>query len=45
LGGTYFAGANHYDPDLVTSILKADASEPEASFDNVVDMLDWLNRD
>jgi hypothetical protein len=45
LGGTYFAGANDYDPDFVASVLKADASEPEASFDNVVDMLDWLNRD
>jgi hypothetical protein len=41
-GGTYTT--NDYDPDFVASILKADASEPEASFDNVVDMLNWLNR-
>jgi hypothetical protein len=45
LGGVYYAGASGYDPDFVTSILKADADAPEASFDNVVDMLDWLNRD
>jgi hypothetical protein len=44
-GCTYVAGAVDYDPDFVASILKADAAEPEASFDNVVDMLDWLNRD
>jgi hypothetical protein len=34
-----------YDADFVADILKADAAEPEASFDNVVDMLDWLNRE
>lgn len=34
-----------YDPDFVAIILAADAAEPEASFDNVVDMLDWLDRD
>ena len=41
----YFAGVNDYDPEFVTSILQADAAAPEASFDNVVDMLDWLNRE
>jgi hypothetical protein len=34
-----------YDPNFVADILKADAETPEASFDNVVDMLDWLNRE
>jgi hypothetical protein len=34
-----------YNADLVASILAADADEPDASFDNVVDLLDWLNRD
>ncbi len=45
LGGTYFAGASGYDPDFVTGILQADAAAPEANFNNVVDMLDWLNRE
>ena len=45
LGGTYFAGASGYDSDFVASILQADASAPEATFNNVVDMLDWLNRE
>jgi len=45
LGGVYYASAGGYDPDFVASILQADAAPPEASFDNVVDMLDWLNRD
>jgi len=44
-GGVYYTDANEYDPDFVASILQADAASPEASFDNVVDMLDWLNRD
>ena len=34
-----------YNPDLVAEILHADAKPPEAKFNNVVDMLDWLNRD
>jgi hypothetical protein len=34
-----------YDQDFVKSVLAADAAKPEASFNNVVDMLDWLNRD
>ena len=41
----YYAGINDYDPEFVTSILQADAAAPEASFNNVVDMLDWLNRE
>ena len=44
-GGVYYASAGEYDPDFVASILQADAAPPEASFSNVVDMLDWLNRD
>src|SRR5260370_19911282 len=45
LGGVYYAGTSDYNPDFVASILQADAAPPEASFNNVVDMLDWLNRD
>jgi hypothetical protein len=45
LGGEYYVGASDYDPDFVASILQADSAPPEASFNNVVDMLDWLNRD
>jgi hypothetical protein len=45
LGGEYYASTADYDPDFVTSILQADAAAPEASFNNVVDMLEWLNRD
>jgi hypothetical protein len=44
-GCTSYAGAFQYDPEFVDEILAADAAEPEASFNNVVDMLDWLNRD
>jgi hypothetical protein len=46
LGAVYYASASagDYDADLVASILQADAAAPEASFSNVVDMLDWLNR-
>jgi hypothetical protein len=42
---TSYAGALQYDPEFVAEILAADAADPEASFNNVVDMLDWLNRD
>ncbi|WP_298255834.1 hypothetical protein [Bradyrhizobium sp.] len=45
LGGTYFASIAEYDPAFVQSILQADAEPPEASHNNVVDMLDWLNRE
>jgi hypothetical protein len=44
-GGVYYAGAEEYDPDFVASVLKADSEPPEAHFNNVVDMLNWLNRD
>jgi hypothetical protein len=45
LGGTYFAGTGDYDTAFVESVLQADAAAPEANFNNVVDMLDWLNRE
>ncbi len=41
----YYAGANGYDDEFAANILKADAAAPEAEFNNVVDMLDWLNRE
>jgi hypothetical protein len=44
LGAVYYSGASEYDPDFVASILQADTAPAEASFNNVVDMLDWLNR-
>ncbi len=34
-----------YDPAFVAEILAADAAPAEEGFDNVVDLLDWLNRD
>jgi hypothetical protein len=45
LSCTSLAGASDYNPDFVASVLAADAAKPEASFDNVVDLLDWLDRD
>ena len=45
LGGTYYAGASEYDPAFVNRVLRADAAPVEATFDNVVDLLDWLERD
>jgi len=39
------SASHKYDPDFVASILQADAAPPEVSFNNVVDMLEWLNRD
>jgi hypothetical protein len=44
IGCTLHAGAPEYNLDFVSEVLAADAAEHEASFDNVVDMLDWLNR-
>lgn len=29
--------------ELVDELLRADRAEPEAKFDNVEDMLEWLN--
>jgi hypothetical protein len=34
-----------YDSAFVAEILAADAAPEEVGFDNVVDLLDWLNRD
>jgi hypothetical protein len=39
------ATAPDYDQGFVNSVLAADAAKPDASFNNVVDILDWLNRD
>ncbi len=33
-----------YSEEFVASILEADAADPEASFDNIIDLLEWLNR-
>lgn len=41
----YTEASGSYDPDFVAEVLQADDAAPEASFDNVVDMLNWLNRD
>jgi hypothetical protein len=45
VGGMYYTGAGDYDPAFVAEILAADAAPAEEGFDNVVDLLDWLNRD
>jgi hypothetical protein len=48
LGGVYpavYVDAEEYDPSFVRSLRRADVAPPEAQFDNVVDMLNWLNRD
>lgn len=45
LSGPITSGAEDYDPDFVASIHRADRATPEARFNNVVDMLNWLNRD
>ncbi|GGI23813.1 hypothetical protein [Bradyrhizobium guangdongense] len=34
-----------YSKDFVDAVLAADAEKPEAEFDNVVDLLAWLDRD
>jgi hypothetical protein len=34
-----------YDPEFVARVRGADAATPAAKFNNVVDMLDWLDRD
>jgi hypothetical protein len=34
-----------YDPELVSAIKQADAAKPEATFTNVIDMMEWLERD
>jgi hypothetical protein len=44
-GITQAPEVEEYDPAFVTRILDAAAQPPEAKFNNVVDMLNWLNRD
>ena len=39
------ASESDYAPAFVARIEHAAAQEPEAKFNNVVDMLNWLNRD
>jgi hypothetical protein len=34
-----------YEPEMVGRLLQLDAAEPEAKFNNVIDMMDWLNSD
>jgi hypothetical protein len=34
-----------YDPEFVRKIREADAKPPVAKFTNVVDMMEWLDRD
>ena len=34
-----------YDPEFVAMILDLDAMDPEATFDTVEEMLEWLNRE
>jgi hypothetical protein len=36
---------DEYNPEMVAALLKADAEKPEASFANVIDMMEWLERD
>lgn len=40
-----FAKEGEYDPAFVARVLTRAQQPPEAKFDNVVDMLEWLNRD
>lgn len=48
---SYYSGSpevmadDEYDPAFVAKILDVAAKPPEAKFNNVVDMLEWLNRD
>jgi hypothetical protein len=42
---TLGAVEEEYDPAFVAEILAADAAPAEEGFDNVVDLLEWLNRD
>jgi hypothetical protein len=37
--------AEEYGAELVKRVLEADARPPAASFSNVIDMLDWLDRE
>jgi hypothetical protein len=51
-GGAYWIvetavilSTQEYDHGLVTIILDADSKPPEAKFTNVIDMMNWLDRD
>ena len=37
--------SEEYNPELVASLLRARSEEPEATFTNVIDMMEWLDRD
>ena len=37
--------ASNFNPAIVTKLLQADAAPPEATFTNVIDMMEWLDRD
>ena len=34
-----------YNPEMVAALLRADAEKPEATFSNIIDMMEWLERD
>lgn len=36
---------SHYSPAMVERLLHADVAKPEATFTNVIDMMEWLDRD
>jgi hypothetical protein len=42
---TSWASDNEYEPEMVARLLRLDTEAPEAKFNNVVDMMDWLDRD
>lgn len=37
-------GLEEYNPAMVASLLKARSEKPEATFANVIDMMEWLDR-
>jgi hypothetical protein len=39
------ATTERYEPAMVAQLLKLDAQAPEAKFNNVVDMMEWLDSD
>jgi hypothetical protein len=43
--GTFVASSDNYQPEMVERLLRLDAEAPEAKFNNVIDMMDWLDRD
>ena len=38
-----FEVREEYDPEMVARLLYLDAQPPEAKFNNVIDMMNWLN--